>query len=204
METQEYKIEEVMDYLSGRLTDEEVSAFERRMNTDAGFEQFVREVLRAKATSYLAGRGAWKDRMRERFEDGTRFSPYLMAAAFAVLLLLGGLWWFQSQGSLSPAEQLAQNHSFVPAPELRGESQDSLINLAYIIYNEKNFEEALIRFDALLAREELEKRYDILYFKGMTLIELGRIEEAIEVLKQVKGGDYEEAAGKNVKNSLIN
>jgi len=200
MEDSTYTIEYIDRYLSGDLSKEEVQLFEKQMEEDAELKQSVQEVIRAKAASYLAGREKWVGEMNQKFDQhlGPRrfnFWPLLLAAVVAIFLVLTGLWWFQQKNTLSPGEIYAQVYTVPGAPEYRGDAQDldSLLAHAYTSFNSKAYEEALSTFDILLSREDLQKRGEVLFFKGIALLETEQNEDALTILSEVTGA-YEESA----------
>ena len=67
MEDQTHKIESVDRYLAGKMEEHEKAAFESLIDSDEKLGEYVKEVLRAKATTHLAGREAWKEGLREDF-----------------------------------------------------------------------------------------------------------------------------------------
>lgn len=200
MENSNYTIEYIDQYLSGDLSKEEVLVFEKHMDSDAELKKSVQEVIRAKTTSYLAGREKWVGEMNQKFDAhlGPRrfnFWPLLLTAVIATLLVLTGLWWYQQQSSLSPSEIYTQVYTVPGAPEYRGDAAelDSLLAHAYASFNSKTYEEALSAFDILLSSEDLQKRGEVLFFKGIALLETGQDEKALPILADVTGA-YQESA----------
>ncbi|MEL6254907.1 MAG: hypothetical protein AAFR87_23070 [Bacteroidota bacterium] len=195
MEEQSYDIELADRYLSGKLGEEEKAAFEALMDSDEELTAYVKEILRAKATTHIAGREIWKKGMRGEFvANSSQRNKLLVAAIFILLIGIGGILWFQKNSAQNQEELFATQHEFVPAPEMRGEGIDSLLQDAYITYNLKNFPLAITKFDKILRMDSVPNRDDVHFFKAMALIEVGDLEGAREALEEVRGGRFLESA----------
>ncbi|MDW3652378.1 MAG: hypothetical protein R8P61_35200 [Bacteroidia bacterium] len=200
MKDHNYNIEFVDRYLAGKLEAKEKKEFELAMSADEKLEAYVKELLRVKATTHLAGRESWKKQIRKEFSSPTTNRNRLLIAAIFILLAgIAGILWFQTNSVQTQEELIASQHEFVPAPEMRGEGIDSLLQDAYITYNLKNFPEAIKKFDSILAMDSVPQRDDIYFFKGMALMEEKKISKAISVLKNVKRGEYLNPAKKYIK-----
>jgi len=199
MEEPTYTIAYIDQYLSGQLTDDEASQFEIQMDQDAELQKSVKEVIRAKATTYLAGREAWKGEMHQKFEEHLRppkfsFLPLIVAAIGAIFLILTGIWWFQQNNKLSSEKIFAQVYQVPAAPEYRGEGIDSMLVHGFGAYNRGDYPSALQSFDQLLSQDNLPHREEVAFYKGIALIEVKQEPEALEVLSLVRGEQYGESA----------
>lgn len=201
MEEALYNIEYIDQYLSGHLDEKETLAFEKKMDSDPELAKAVKDVIRAKSASYLTGKEKWKAEMNQKFDDHLkprRFTlwPLMVAAVAAVFLVLAGIWWSQNKTLASPQEVYAQVYQTPAAPEYRGEKEglDSLLAIAYGSYNSGEYEQALAGFDQLSDRDDLPNREEVLFLKGIALLELNKDQDALGMLAQIQGEQYGESA----------
>lgn len=201
MEESIYDIEQIDQYLSGNFSEQEATIFEKKMEEDPVFQKAVKDVIRAKSASYLAGREKWIAQMDQKFDAHLkprrfRLWPLLMAAMIAAMLLVAGIWWYQQEAPLSGSQVYAQVYEIPSAPEYRGDNKglDSLLALAYGSFNSRAFAESLPQFDQLLGRDDIPNKEEALFFKGIALLELQEEQDALEFLAQVRGEQYGESA----------
>ncbi|MEO0469399.1 MAG: hypothetical protein AAF206_07260 [Bacteroidota bacterium] len=201
-------------FRAGELSPEERTAFEERLATDSKFAEEVRTYIQSRnliqdmarqqirkqvAQSYAAYQNqADTDTESKTAPEGkVRRMPRLvwLSAAAAVILLL--IWVGTRESNSTPALSMQQMYAEAyQAPDLNfaardeGDSLrlvDSLLQLTAGWYQQSQFDSILSLYKRYENQAELQQNGDWLYASGMSLLQLGRLDEAIARLENVRG-----------------
>lgn len=174
-------------YLKGELSESEVQSFELRRQNDSEFSSLVDEFQSLQKGIRLARKEALKQRLQEiesTEKSRSNFKRVAIAASIAILLSIGGtILWNQLQ--TTPEELYAEYYEPYPnahAPITRDVSVASALDQAFKHYELEEYQKALEGFNYELIQTDDQ---DVLFYKGMTLIQLERDKDAMHVLNNV-------------------
>lgn len=184
-------------YLRGELAGDELRSFENRLQTDEEFAseiELYKEVehtissrtvnreeknrlsntLNSLGKEYISTSAPQKKKVISLFN----YKPWLVAASIAVIIWASVL--FNSQPRY-------KNYAVHPVLELtvRGTSNDA-ITLAENDFNSSDYSAALQDIDKLLLQQP--DNTELLFFKGIALLELDRYAESEAVMETLKNG----------------
>ncbi|MCB9232510.1 MAG: hypothetical protein H6581_12645 [Bacteroidia bacterium] len=191
--------EKIEAYLGGKMDAESRAAFERELASNPKLRELL--ALHHHLERSLADEGAQKLAATLKQVDNERFGKsaaetpvlrpswgrYAMAAAVALLVVVGGYFLFQSlqDPQLTNQEIFAQN--FEPYPSyftLRSNvSRDSLLQVAFDAYSAKNYQKALTGFESALADSSSDTRTR--FYMAMCYIGLNKPLKADPLLAKV-------------------
>lgn len=174
------------DYISGKLSKDEVLSFESRLKSDSEFEKSFNTYK--ELSGFLEHEfgneeesTSFKDNLKSisdsYFEDKTtskkviKFNFYKYAVAASVALLIGFFIYNQFN---NPTYNDFMTYDEVSLT-VRG-SQDDIKTKAEEAFNKKNFSEAETYFTQLLEQDNSNK--EIQLYKGITLLEQDKFDEA--------------------------
>ena len=174
-------------YLKGELSESEEQSFELRRQNDSDFSSLVDEFQSLQKGIRLAKRDALKQRLQEiesTEKSKSNFMRVAIAASIAILLGIGGtILWNQLQ--TTPEQLYAEYYEPYPnvhAPITRDAGVTSALEQAFEHYELEEYQEALEGFNYELTQTDDQ---DVLFYKGMTLIQLERDKDAMDILKKV-------------------
>jgi len=194
MENENFELFEA--YISETLTVEEKQAFEERLNTDLRvkeafelytetyhfLEQEIRHKVRNESFVKII-KQADKTHFEELAKDTTKvikMKPWMYIVAASVVLLFGILF---TRKSVPTYDQFVSYESL----ELTVRStMDVSVVKAEKAFNSKNFTEALFHLNTIL--EKHPSNNELLLYKAISLLELGRYEEADMIFKDLYQG----------------
>lgn len=176
-------------YLEGTLSAEDQELFENLIAQNPEYKAELEAQRKIKAAISLSERENLRGFLNEI--DRTKAKPksnlkswIFSTTAACVLVLVGYFLWIML--SRSPGEKLYDRHyetyPNLIAPSTRGQSPNDLKALAFLAYDNGNFEQAAALFERHQAQADSE--YALLYL-GICQLELGRPEKAIPVLNLV-------------------
>jgi tetratricopeptide (TPR) repeat protein len=183
-------------YAEGDLSEAEQAEFENRLQDDVELKQHltdyhhIHQSLKMELASTKEDE-LFKDTLKgfnkEFFVDEPKiiaFKPSLKwLGAVAAVLVIGLLLWAPWNGNLY--EQYAGNNQMLVAE--RGVDQETDLDKAAALYNEKNFAEAQPILESLSLKDSSNAM--ISYYYGQTLIETNQLTKAREVLQNVYKGE---------------
>ena len=177
-------------YFSKQLSEAELLEFEKQYEIDQDFKaevdflkdiQYVSEAEDdAKFKSQLA---SYETELSEKPQSSFPKRLKALIAVAAILLVAISITFFLNKDINT--EQLFTSFfepsKNVSAPIVRSETDDQLINNAFIAYSESDYENA-----APLFRQgfEITKKSELLFYEGNALLALNQTEEAIVVFKK--------------------
>ena len=184
----------ITQYLNNSLSDQEKKTFDALLKTDTefskevAFQQSLQKVIAKEEYSRL------KAHLQsfEKNKKTTGYKKWLAAASIILVLGLSGLWFLNSDTSISSQELYTQNfepYRNVIKPIVRGESNNDLESESFAAYETKDYNNALVLFDKML---EVNDSEIINFYKANTLLQLNKTAEAITIFKQNKSlkGDW--------------
>jgi hypothetical protein len=179
-------IEELID---GNLSDEEIEKLiaelrsNDKLNAEYEFRKEINMAIRDKHLSEL------RQKLQKQFSGGSYSSAdkhlhkdflktwYLAAASFALILVVGGLWYILSNKPYS-SERLISKYYKPAQPILQVRSMeftgDDVLKEAFNLYQQNNYENALKYFNSL------DNQIIAKFYSGICYIELGQFSKAIE------------------------
>jgi len=187
----EQDIELIEKYLADQLSPAERTQVEERLQQDAQFARRM-ELIAQTRQAVDSEVDLFREDLDKAFEEyqatqkpSISFyqSPRLIAAS--ILLLLGvGLGYFLLQSSNDPQE-LYTAYFQVPQENLtvRDDSSNGQLNMALEAYNQGNYQQALERFNLVLA--DSAEDYGVLFYSGICMMMLDQPDASINRLKQV-------------------
>ena len=111
-----------------------------------------------------------------------RFNPWKYAIAASVVLLLG---FFMFNPFSNPSYEDFYTQQTISLVE-RGDS-DAILADAEKAFNSQDYTNAIRYFDQVLATDA--EQTEVLFYKGVALVQLDRFEEAEDVFKLIAGGN---------------
>lgn len=184
-------------YLNGELVDDELKAFENRLQTDKEFAnqmELYKEVehtissrivnreeknrlsntLKSLGKEYIPGPASHKKKVISLFS----YKPWAVAASVAIIIWVSVLY---------NSHPRYNDYAIHPVLELtvRGTSNDA-ITLAEHDFNSSDYTAALQDIDKLLLQQP--ENIELLFFKGIALLELDRYAESEAVMETIKNG----------------
>lgn len=188
-------IELISRYLAGQLPGAEAEEFRQRLN-DPSFQEEVglqrelaeavgrREASRLKAMLRAEEAALEKEAAPVARHQGARRRRFIGLAAAAALLLLAAAFWFLGR---EPAPTDLYASCFEPRKNTlvvvqRAEGKESLVQQAFRLYENEDYEEAL---DAFAALPDTASNDDIAFYRANALMAVGRTGEAIPILQEV-------------------
>ena len=174
------------DYLLGELNPEEQAAFEQEMAQDEALRQAVEEQQELIAAIQLENARRLLDEVMTPSSRNVikplwqRAAPYLAVAASVLLLITG--WYLLRPPSY---ERLyAANFEAAPGlPTTLGLTDDPTFAEGMIAYKQQQYEQALLRWQPLIARGETSDTLQ--FYLGITQLGRGSPEEAAPLLSAV-------------------
>lgn len=183
-------------YAEGDLTEVEQAEFENRLQDDVELKQHLADYhhIHQSLKMQLASTNEdelFKDALegfnKEYFANEPKtiaFKPSLKwLSAVAAVLVIGLLLWAPWNGNLY--QQYAGDHQMLVAE--RGVEQETDLDKAAALYNEKKFAEAQPILESLNLKEPDNAM--ISYYYGQTLIETNQLTKAREVLQNIYQGE---------------
>lgn len=176
----------ITQFLNNSLSDKDKKVFDTLLETDVefakevAFQQSLQKVIAKEEYTTL------KTHLQslEKSNKATGYKKWLVAASIVLLLGFTGLWFLNSDVSVSSQELYAQNfepYRNVIKPIVRGGMADTLETMAFTAYETKNYDKALTLFDKMLEENDSEITK---FYKANVLLQLDKAEEAIAIFKQ--------------------
>lgn len=114
------------------------------------------------------------------------------AAAIAVIVFGVALYLVYQNNLVKPEKIYSEYKTEYSIPQMQRSANDlktNELNFALQLFSEKQYMDAIIAFDRLISQNKYLPT--VFYFKGLALLELGQINNAIEYLK--KASQYKES-----------
>lgn len=202
-------------YLAGTLSEAERQDFKARLRSDAQLRAEVRLHDRLQRTLGGDDLTLLQHKLQDIMHSPTPVKPLrrpwwpYLAAAASVLLLLAIWLWPGREDSFADQIFYAQLENLPPASELpdrawlRGAESEGGVDTAsapeafFRAYGREDYESALAHLQGWAQRypqAQADSASPYPYYRGITLMQLGRYAEASEALAQVQGGNFAEAA----------
>ncbi|MEM7370474.1 MAG: hypothetical protein AAF587_17825 [Bacteroidota bacterium] len=188
--------EQIYAYLDGKLSGEELLAFEQLMEQQADIRLAVEQALQTKVAAYQEGRRVEKEKLNARWatEDSSanirNLSLWKVAVAAGIaLLLLFALFQFSSESNQGQEMFLAfyeQPVSLSPRnvqelPQLPG---------AHALFHEEKYEEAAEEYIRLLDGAPAELQDEIRFYLGISSLQLDQLPEAISAFNSLSSSYF--------------
>jgi ABC-type multidrug transport system fused ATPase/permease subunit len=184
-------------YAEGDLSESETAEFENRLQDDAELKQHLADynhIHQSLKMNFAATeeeklfKNTLKGLNKKYFVDEPKTIAFKSSflkwlSAVAAVLVIGLLLWAPWNGNLY--EQYAGNNQMLVAE--RGVEQETDLDKAAALYNEKKFAEALPILASLSLKDPSNTM--ISYYYGQTLIETNQSTKAREVLQNVYKGE---------------
>jgi len=175
-------------YLNDELSAEERKQAEQRMSADPEFRRKL-EVFREFRQIYSEDSQSFRTLLKEvdeeyRQDRKPKNHYWLIAASVSLIGLLAAAYFLFLSPVSQPEELYAQNFS-LPADNLtvRGDEDQQLLNEAMALYNNRQLDEALQRFDAWQAQHG--DTIPVVFYSAMSHMGQGEMDSAIEQLKTI-------------------
>ena len=195
MEPQDYTLFE--NYLSNDLDAEAKTGFETRLQNDTDFKaefetykeisehleyQFSNAEARENVTKTIENIGDTYFETNTSAEKSSRFNRSYLAIAASIVIIVGmfGYNWFSV-----PTYSDYNNYGDINLT-VRGD-QNEAINNAENAFNSKEYAEANVYFDKILAKTP--NNVDVQFYKGISLIETNNYGEADRVFRSLAEGN---------------
>lgn len=188
-------IELISRYLAGRLPGAEAEEFRQRLK-DPSFQEEVdlqrelaeavgrREASRLKALLQAEEADLEKEAAPGARHPGARRRRFIGLAAAAALLLLAAAFWFLGREPAAPdlyASYFEPRKNTLVVVQ-RTEGEESLMQKAFLLYEDEEYEEAL---DAFAALPDTAVTDDVAFYRANALMAVGRTKEALPILQEV-------------------
>jgi hypothetical protein len=191
MENSNVKLE---DFLDGYLTDEKLNLFLNELESNEELQEELK--LRLEVNQLIKDKGfiELKDKLAIQLKNtdsknaiislGKDFLKtwHLAAASFALILVVGGLWYILSNKPYS-TEKLVSKYYKPASPILQIRSvqvnNDDALASAFKHYKENDFNNALKYFNSI------ENQFTSKFYSGVCYIELEQFDQAIEAFTYI-------------------
>lgn len=180
------------NYLTNKISEEERIAFEEKLKNDISFNQDFE--LYKNTFSFLENKFKNEENLNEFTKNLQKISDENFKSAkkktfkiwqygaVASVLLLVGIFFFNNSGNPSYDDFVDYNTIELAVRN----SQNDVLSKAENAYNSKDFTSAVTYFDDLL--KENPNNSEIQLYKGFSLIELNKFDEAQKELKSIANG----------------
>jgi TolA-binding protein len=161
---EEYKnLEQIDNYLSGKLSRKEKKTFEELLSNDTGLRKELEQIRLLKNIIKVKGREELKNRLNNIHDKilNKKISEPSRKSSLNELLDSIFYKYFNVYESLSVA---------------RSSKKESIYDLAIKAYNEENYSKAVKLFKKIL--KDSQKNPSVLFYCGISLLELGKHNEA--------------------------
>lgn len=176
----------ITKYLNSSLSDDEKKVFDILLKTDTefseevSFQQSLQKVIAKEEYTTL------KTHLQslEKKNKTPDYKKWLVAASIVLLIGFSGVWFLNYDATINSQDLYAQNfepYRNVIKPIVRGESANDLESKAFMAYETKDYNKALVFFDKIL---EVNDNEIINFYKANTLLQLNRTDQAIIIFKK--------------------
>lgn len=181
-------------YLSRQMSEEERLRFEAEIQADPDKMKDLRNRMQAELAVIATAREEEVASLRERFAQQAEapvrsFSWVYLAAAAAVILIIGLIFLLRPQTELDPQAMFAANYEVPAAPQARGNNRvDSLLDEAHRLYNLEQYEQAIPLFEEYAEtdpQKSTEQYQNTRLFMAIALLETNQLSKAIAGLNQL-------------------
>jgi len=184
----------IQKYIQGILNEAEQTQFEALLKNDLDFakkvaqHKNVHEAIKANEKDQLKSHLQQLEAQQNETSKNTSRRNIRLAIAIVLLLFFGLIGNYIIQQANS--HETLYTTYFEPYPNAlqpvtRGQGNDSMLSKATEAYEAKKYEEAIEAFDTILASQE-SKNVEVLFYKAMSLLNLGKETEAIAILRDIK------------------
>lgn len=177
-------------YFSNKLSESELLEFNNLYDTDSEFKQEVDFLNHVKSISEKEDDLEFKKQLAsfeaEYNEEHKNLSPRRLRPLIAVaaVLIIALSIQFVFNNSIN-GDKLFMDYfeasKNVSAPIVRAEGDESILNKAFVAYNETNYQQAVPLFNEAFKKTQ---NSELLFYEGNALLALGKTEEAIEIFKE--------------------
>ncbi len=190
------KDELIQKYAHGRLTEVEQQAFDTLLKNDPEFEKAVTEYKNVQKAIASHEKEALKKELQQleatQVTNDTVEKPsrnYKRLAVAVVLILLFGLIsnYFIQLGNSNETLYATYFEPYPNAlkPVTRSTTAEDPLHNALYAYESQEYEKAIAEFDTVLAMQD-NPNVDVLFYKAMSLLNLGKEQDAIAILRTIK------------------
>ena len=171
-------------YLRHNLSVEEQQVFDKLISKDTNFKKevdFQTNLQKAIVQDDEDNFRHFINELEQKKPKKLNYTRWIIAAS--LVALFGLIFMFIPKEDNSVNTLYASNfkpYKNVIAPQVRGNKDDSEKNMAFIAYEKKDYELAIAKFDELYNKTK-EPYY--LFYKANALLQIGKTEEAIPLLK---------------------
>lgn len=190
------KDELIQKYAHGRLSEIEQQTFDELLKSDPEFEKAVAEYDNVQAAIASHERVVLKKQLQQleatQETRNTTEKPsrnYKRLAVAIVLILFFGLVsnYFIQLGNSNETLYATYFEPYPNAlkPVTRNATSENPLHDALYAYESQEYEKAITEFDEVLKTNSAQKT-EILFYKAMSLLNLGKEQEAIVILRTIK------------------
>ncbi|MDP5091724.1 MAG: CDC27 family protein [Polaribacter sp.] len=171
-------------YFDGSLSKDEKIDFERLLAEDSSFRDEFEFEKNVKTAITINERNDLK-KMLQSFETTKKpkKSFYLIYAAASIVFFIGLFTWmnFSATNYDTLFNEYYQTYPNTVSPTVRGTTSTDLKSNAFYAYDSGNYEEAIALFSEIYSKNGDDFA---LFYKGISLIELQKYDEALAVLQK--------------------
>lgn len=177
-------------YFSKRLTTDESLEFQKLYDTNPDFKQEVDFLKGIKSVSEAEDDAQFKKQLesyeseyieKEKSTTITWIKPLIaIAAVFVILISIN----FMLNSSINETKLFAtyfEPAKNVSAPIVRSTDHETILNNAFIAYDEQNYKQAIALFESSY---QTSKQSELLFYEGNSLLALGNTNKAIDKFKE--------------------
>lgn len=186
----------IQKYAHGRLNEIEQQTFDTLLKSDLEFVKAVAEYENVQAAIASHEKTALKKQLQQletaQEAKDTPKKPsrnYKRLAVAIVLILFFGLVsnYFIQQGNSNETLYVTYFEPYPNAlkPVTRSATSEDPLHNALYAYELQEYEKAITEFDTVLAMQD-NPNVDVLFYKAMSLLNLGKEQEAIVLLRTIK------------------
>jgi len=181
-------------YFDGSLSKDEKIDFERLLAEDSSFRDEFEFEKNVKSAITLNKRDELK-KMLHSFETTKKpkKSFYWIYAAASIMIFVGLFTWknFSTTNYDTLFDEYYQTYPNTVSPTVRGTTSTDIQSNAFYAYDSGNYQEAIALFSEIYSKNGDDFA---LFYKGLSLIELQKYEEALVVLQKsnsIKNSTFE-------------
>lgn len=177
-------------YFSNRLTEAELKMFKTLYSSDIEFKKEVEFLKNIKTVSEKEEDAQFKDQLNtyeSEFSSKGKvllkkwIKPLVAVAAILLIAFCIQFFWNREINEETLFSNYFEPSKNVSAPIVRSEDEQNIMTNAFIIYSEKEYENALSLFEKAYA---FNKNSELLFYEGNALLALGKTNDAITKFEQ--------------------
>lgn len=202
---QEKMNQRINQYLDGELSPDALASFEQELLTNPRLKEELTLEIATRTSTFVAGVEDQKAQLLKRYKqqkpvvvkslqqkNRNRYMAIAVAAAIAILL---AVFLLRPDAVLQPQELYAAYYERPTVSILRDTEGLAAFKSAQLAFDKGDFVVAVRDYETALGNTAFTQREEASFFLGIALLELGKFEEALDVISPLQDSEeYHEMA----------